>query len=828
MYGENPTVSAIHAGLECGTIASKHPGMDAISIGPTLQNVHSPDERIQIASVKKLNDFLIETLKRVPGGADQPAPVPAEASDGATIEPLPAEVCDGQAQAMADALGGAEVTQSEAPIDDLVTGASGTGCEATVTGTGEQFASPDAVVQALGGMLEAQGWTQDPMLAAGGPTGIGMAYRNGDQLCWVTAQWQPDAATQCPAGQPISACEVPPEHQAYTVTLNCGVETAQAEGVGMPGMANPASVNCEEQGGTLAIEERGDGGQFGVCYFEDNLQCEEWALLRGECPAGGVKVTGYTTEAARYCAITGGGYDITGDAGADPEQGTCTFANGATCDVWDTYNGKCDATSADPLPSWNAGPTRDAILKFVADVTDPESPSYVTQADRIAVTDNDGTLWTEKPITAQAAFVFQRIVELAPEHPEWQTTQPYQAVLEQDVETLQSLTAEEVEELLFATHAGMTEEAFDATAKAFLDSTVHPRFERPYTETVYQPMLELLAYLRANGFKTFIVSGGGVEFMRAFSEEVYGVSRENVIGSSLQYEFQQTPEGSVLIRQPEIVSFDDREMKPANIQLEVGRRPIVAIGNSDGDLAMFQYTGGRGSPSPGGQGPYLNLLVVHDDPEREYEVMTGNDEIMAATAQSPWLFVSMKNDFETVFPPPSAADPAAVTATEVITYEPGPPTGEPQEGSCWTGSLAVWREDAWRCMVDNAIYDPCFASGEAVICGASPTTTTDSFALTLTEPLPEPEVPADADGHAWQVELPDGVVCEFATGAMGAVGDDRINYFCPSPDPDQTVVILGDLLPGDVWMAKRAVLTGGMPDLTVLESEETPIRTVWQ
>jgi hypothetical protein len=338
--------------------------------------------------------------------------------------------------------------------------------------------------------------------------------------------------------------------------------------------------------------------------------------------------------------------------------------------------------------------------------------------------------------------------------------------------------------------------------------------------------VELLAYLRANGFKTFSVSGGGVEFMRAFSEEVYGVARENVIGSNLSYQFQQTPEGNVLVRQPELATFNNEEMKPASIQLEIGRRPIIAIGNSDGDLAMFQYTGGRGAPSPDGQGPYLNLLVVHDDPEREYEVMTGNDEIMAATAQSPWLFVSMKKDFATVFAPPAAS--TEVTATEVVVYEPGPPAGEPQEGSCWAGSLAVWREGAWRCMVGDAIYDPCFASDDAVICGASPTGATDSFALTLTEPLPEPEAFPDAEGHAWLVELPDGAVCEFATGATGAVGDDRINYFCPSPDPDQMVVILGDLQPGDVWMAKRAVLAGDAPDVTVVESEETPIRTVWK
>ncbi len=306
--------------------------------------------------------------------------------------------------------------------------------------------------------------------------------------------------------------------------------------------------------------------------------------------------------------------------------------------------------SVDPLPSWNPGPTKDAILNFVAEVTDAAGPSYVAAADRIAVFDNDGTLWTEKPLPVQADFVFASIAEMAPDHPEWQTTQPYQAVLEQDAETLQNLSPEDVEKLLFTTHAGMTEEEFEAAATEFLATATHPRFGVPYTETVYQPMLELLAFLQANGFKTFIVSGGGVEFMRVFSEEVYGIPRENVVGSSLQYAFQQTPDASVLVRQPELVSFDDRAMKPANIQLEIGRRPIMAVGNSNGDLEMLQYTGGRSASAEGGQLPYLNLLVVHDDAEREYDYLTNTDEVMTAAAQSPWLFASIQKDFKTVFP----------------------------------------------------------------------------------------------------------------------------------------------------------------------------------
>lgn len=299
--------------------------------------------------------------------------------------------------------------------------------------------------------------------------------------------------------------------------------------------------------------------------------------------------------------------------------------------------------TSDPLPSWNEGPAKDAILKFVADVTDPDGTSYVPPADRIAVFDNDGTLWTEKPVPVQAAFAVARVAEMAPDHPEWQTTQPYQAILEKDLEMLRSLGVEGVEELILGTHAGMTEEEFESMAGSFLATAKHPRFDVLYTETVYQPMLELLAFLRANGFKTFIVSGGGVEFMRVFSEEVYGIPREYVVGSSLQYEFQTTPDGSVLIRQPELVSFDNEAMKPASIQLHIGRRPIVAVGNSDGDLEMLQY-------ARTGQRPFLALLLHHDDAEREYDYLAGAEEVMAVAAQSQWVVVSMQRDFATMFP----------------------------------------------------------------------------------------------------------------------------------------------------------------------------------
>lgn len=446
-----------------------------------------------------------------------PAPAPTAEAPAAALHPPIAEVCNGMAQAMMQAVT-VEVTQSDAPvpITDPVSQASGTVCRAQATGTGEQFSSPDAPIKALTAVLTAGGWQEDIRLQAGGPTGAGTGFRSRDLVCLAVAGWTPDPSANCPNDQPISACKVTPAQQRYTMTLDC------AQAAGSPGAAlpNPASQNCVALGGRLEIEARGDGGQFGVCYFEDNRQCEEWALMRGQCPAGGVKVTGYVTPAARYCAISGGAYAITGKSGGDDEQGICTLPGGAQCDAWGYYNGACDASTAAPA--------------------------------------------------------------------------------------------------------------------------------------------------------------------------------------------------------------------------------------------------------------------------------------------------------------------ATVAATEVITYTPGLPAGKPREGNCWTSSLAVWRADAWRCMIGNEIYDPCFSEGEGVICDARPMSSDAGFALKLTEPLPTAEAPQDTAAHAWLVELADGTVCEFATGATGGVNGERFNYLCPSPDPSQYVVILGELQPGAVWMAQRAVVAGGPPEPTVLESALTPVRTVWR
>jgi putative hemolysin len=283
------------------------------------------------------------------GGCEAAAPASTTASEAvAALQPPPAEVCDGMAQALAEALTRAsaqhetiEVTQSAVDMTDPTTMAQGTGCRANATGTGVQFTGPDVVIKEITAVLTGGGWQEDPMLQAGGPTGMGSGYRSGDLVCLASAMWKPDASANCPTDKPISECKVTPEQQLYTITLDCAQETAQAATPGAIGKANPASQNCIIQGGALTIEERGDGGQFGVCTFADNQQCEEWALMRGQCPAGGVKVTGYTTPAARYCAITGGAYAVTGQGGEGAEQGTCTLTDGTQCDVWDYFNGKC-------------------------------------------------------------------------------------------------------------------------------------------------------------------------------------------------------------------------------------------------------------------------------------------------------------------------------------------------------------------------------------------------------------------------------------------------------------------------------------------------------
>jgi dipeptidase D len=354
--------------------------------------------------------------------------------------------------------------------------------------------------------------------------------------------------------------------------------------------------------------------------------------------------------------------------------------------------------AADPLPSWNEGPTKTTILKFIADATDPNGPQFIPLADRIVVSDNDGTLWTEMPVPAQAAFVFARIQAMAKDHPEWATTQPYAAILSGDQEAIKAFTPEQIEELMFTTHAGMSQEEFENVARDFFATALHPQFKVSYTQTVYQPMLELLDLLRANHFQPYIVSGGGADFMRAFAPDVYGIPTDDVVGSSLQYEFKQTsPITGDLFRLPEMVTFDDKTMKPVNIQRNIGKRPVMAIGNSDGDLAMFQYTGG-------GKLPFLNLLVVHDDADREYDYDSGTDAVRTAAAQSPWLFVSIKKDFKTVFPPsPPEAGTASAGAAQPAAASQAAPAPDPGLTAPVTGGVplkdtlpSMTPQDVWQ------------------------------------------------------------------------------------------------------------------------------------
>jgi len=302
----------------------------------------------------------------------------------------------------------------------------------------------------------------------------------------------------------------------------------------------------------------------------------------------------------------------------------------------------------DPLPSWNEGTAKQSIVDFVARVTDPVSPAFVPEAERIATFDNDGTLWSEQPAYFQLLFAIDRVKALAPEHPEWKTKQLFKAVLDGDMVALAAGGEHGLLELVMATHGGMTTVEFEAIVRNWLATARHPTTDRPYTEMVYQPMLELLDYLRANGFKTFIVSGGGIEFMRPWTEEVYGIPPQQVVGSSIKTAFEMRDDGPVLVRLPELAFIDDKEGKPVGIHSHIGRRPIAAFGNSDGDLQMLQWTAA-------GDGASFCLYVHHTDAEREWaydrESHIGRlDKGLDEAAARGWTVVDMKNDWKVVFP----------------------------------------------------------------------------------------------------------------------------------------------------------------------------------
>ncbi len=306
------------------------------------------------------------------------------------------------------------------------------------------------------------------------------------------------------------------------------------------------------------------------------------------------------------------------------------------------------AYAADPLPSWNDSSAKKSILQFVTRVTQQGSPEFVSPAERIAVFDNDGTLWAEQPMYFQFLFMLDRVKLLAPQHPEWKTEEPFASLLKGDVKATLAGGERALGQLLMATHAGMTTEEFEKIVSDWIATAKHPKTGRLFTEMVYQPMLELLAYLRTNGFKTFIVSGGGIEFMRPWSQRVYGVPPEQVIGSSLKTKFDMRDGKPVLVRLPEIHFIDDGPGKPVGIQMHIGRRPLAAFGNSDGDLQMLQWTAA-------GSGPRLCLYVRHTDAEREWaydrqssigRLDKGLDEALAKG----WTIVDMKKDWKTVYP----------------------------------------------------------------------------------------------------------------------------------------------------------------------------------
>ncbi len=308
------------------------------------------------------------------------------------------------------------------------------------------------------------------------------------------------------------------------------------------------------------------------------------------------------------------------------------------------------ARAADMLPSWTDGPAKARIVAFVDDVTLPASRNFVPPAERIAVFDNDGTLWSEQPMYFQLFFALDRVKALAPQHPEWRTQEPFASLLKGDVKGALAGGEPAIAQIVMATHAGTTTVEFEKVVKDWIANARHPVTNRPYTEMVYQPMVELLAYLRAKGFKTFIVSGGGIEFMRPWTEAVYGIPPEQVVGSSIKLKYEVQDGKPVLLRLPELNFVDDKEGKPVGIQQHIGRRPILAFGNSDGDFQMLEWT-------TAGMGPRFAAIVHHDDAAREYaydrashigQLARGLDE----AGQRGWLLVNMKSDWRVVFPAP--------------------------------------------------------------------------------------------------------------------------------------------------------------------------------
>jgi phosphoserine phosphatase len=308
----------------------------------------------------------------------------------------------------------------------------------------------------------------------------------------------------------------------------------------------------------------------------------------------------------------------------------------------------------DPLPSWNDGPAKTAILEFVRKTTDPASPEFVPQKDRIATFDQDGTMWVEHPMYAQLEFALARLAELAPQHPEWKSTEPFKSTLAGDMAAFAKFTMDDLETLVAASHAGMSTDAFRGIVVDWIGKAKHPRWGRPYTDLVYQPMLEVMRYLHANGFQNYIVTGGGQAFVRAYAERVYDLTPERIIGASLETKFEYDADGeAVLMRPPKLLLYNDLAAKPQDIYLFLGRAPLAAFGNSTGDQQMLEYT-------QSGGGARLIALVLHDDAAREYDYgpeSPHSDTKFGAFTQAlqdtakaeGWVVASMRNDWRRIF-----------------------------------------------------------------------------------------------------------------------------------------------------------------------------------
>ena len=303
------------------------------------------------------------------------------------------------------------------------------------------------------------------------------------------------------------------------------------------------------------------------------------------------------------------------------------------------------AQQNDPLPSWNDGAAKTAILEFVEKTTREGSPDFVPVPERIATFDNDGTLWAEKPLYFQLFFVLDQVKAMAPQHPEWKTQEPFASVLRGDLEGALVGGDKALLELALATETGMSTAAFERQVKDWIATARHPQTKRLYTEMVYEPMLELLTYLRAKGFKTFIVSGGGIEFMRPWTEKVYGVPPEQVVGSSVATKYELLPDGPVIMRLPKIEFIDDKEGKPVGINSHIGRRPVAAFGNSDGDQQMLEWT------TVGQKGARLAMLVHHTDAKREYAYDKGTEKALEEAKARNWTVIDMAKDWKVVYPP---------------------------------------------------------------------------------------------------------------------------------------------------------------------------------